>query len=375
MSEPESPLRVHGAAVSYYTGKLEGYLRYKEIPYERVALGPSGMRRLRERTGAAQMPALELPDGRFLTDTTPTIAWLEARHPDPPVIPRDPLQGFVSRLVEDYAEEWLWRPAMHYRWSYRTDRLHLSRRIVDELMGEIPLPGFVKRALIRRRQRGGYVQRDGVSRETWDHVEGIYLRSLEQLEAIFRTRAYLLGDLPTLADFGFFAPMFRHFSQDPTPSELMRERAPAVFEWQARLWNARASRLRGSLLPGIPADWSPILREIGSAYLPFLNDNALAWQAGKRRFDARVQGVHYRRMPVSQYRVWCLEQLRGHFEALPDAPAAAARALLEAHGCLGPLYAVGSLDSRYDPDGRVPFQGRKVHYDNAAPRPSADRRG
>ena len=27
----------------------------------------------------------------------------------------------MSRLLEDYADEWLWRPAMHYRWSYEAD--------------------------------------------------------------------------------------------------------------------------------------------------------------------------------------------------------------------------------------------------------------
>lgn len=359
------PLRVYGASLSYYTGKLEAYLRYKEIAYERIAMGPALMRRIRRHTGVAQMPTVELPDGRWLTDTTPIIDWLERLHPDPPVIPRDPLQGFVSRLLEDYAEEWLWRPAMHYRWSYRTDRMHLSRRIVDEVMGEVPLPGFVKRALIRRRQRGGYVIGDGVSRETWDHVESVYLKALDQLEAIFATRKYLLGDIPTLTDFGYFASMFRHFAQDPTASELMRERAPGVHEWQARLWNARAGRLRGGLVSGIPPDWGPILDEVGSAYLPYLNANAEAWKAGLRRFDTVVQGVHYRRLPVSQYRVWCLEQLRGHFEALAEPALGGASALLAAHGCLAPLFAVAAPDSRYDPEGRVPFRGRKVHYDNA----------
>jgi glutathione S-transferase len=360
-------LRVYGSRISYYTGKLEAYLRYKELPFEFVSASPRVLRRLRRETGADQMPAVELPDGRLLTDTTPMIEWFEALHPEPAVIPRDPLQGFVSRLVEDYAEEWLWRPAMHYRWSYRSDALHLSRKIVDELLGDVPVPAFVKRAAIRRRQRGGYVSGDGVSRETWEHVEGIYLRSLDQLEAIFASQPYLLGGLPTLADFGFFASMFRHFAQDPTASDLMRERAPGVFEWQARLWNARGSRMRGELVQGIPAGWSPILREVGSAYLPFLNENARAWQAGQRRFDARIQGVHYRAMPVSHYRVWCLERLRAHAEALPEAPRQQARSLLETHGCWEPLQQIRELDSAYDPEGRVPFRGRRVHYDRRAP--------
>ena len=58
-------IRVYGSERSYYTGKLEAYLRYKEIPYERVAmtsrLFTSTIPRM---TGAAQMPAVALDDGR-----------------------------------------------------------------------------------------------------------------------------------------------------------------------------------------------------------------------------------------------------------------------------------------------------------------------
>jgi hypothetical protein len=118
------------------------------------------------------------------------------------------------------------RPTMHFRWNYRQDRLHLSKKIVDEIMPGVPLPGLVKRMAIRRRQHGTYVRRDGVLRQTWDHVEGIYFGTLERLSNIFRVRSYLRGDVPTLADFGFFASMFRHFGQDPTPSDLMTDRAP-----------------------------------------------------------------------------------------------------------------------------------------------------
>ncbi len=358
------PLKVHGAVLSYYTGKLEGYLRYKEIPYTFVPFGPLSQRRLQQKTGASQMPAVELPDGRFMTDTTPMIDWFEAEYPSPAVIPLDPLQGFMSRLLEDYAEEWLWRPAMHFRWSYRKDALLLSRRIADEVMGGIPLPTFLKSFAMRRRQHGSYVLGDGVSKHTWDHVEGSYFKALDQLEAIFAVRPYLLGEVPTLADFGFFASMFRHFSQDPTASDLMRDRAPGVFEWQARLWNARASRVHGELARGIPEDWAPILEEVGSAYLPYMCANAEGWKAGQRRHDAEIQGTLYRNLPVSQYRVWCLERLRSHFGALPEDPKKEARTLLEAHGCWEPLFRVSDLDSRYDEAAQVPFRGRKVHYHN-----------
>jgi glutathione S-transferase len=364
MHPMQAPIAVYGSVLSYYTGKLEGYLRYKRIPYRLVRWGVAEQLRTRRKTGAAQIPAVELPDGRWMTDTTPMIDWFEAHHPEPAVIPADPLQAFASRLVEDYAEEWLWRPAMHYRWSYRRDALLRSREIVQEMTAAIPLPGSIKRALMRLRQHGGYVKRDGVTPETWDHVESCYLGTLDALEAIFASRSFLLGDAPTLADFGFFASMFRHFSQDPTPAAIMRERAPGVFEWQARLWNARASNTGDRLEDGIPEDWGPILDRIGSQYLPYLCANAEAWKAGARRHDVEIENVRYRALPVSQYRVWCLERLRQHYGGLPDDPKSRARALLEKHGCFEPLFRVDNPDSRYD-DSAVPFRGRKVHYHNA----------
>ncbi len=354
-SDASTPLRVYGSRISYFTGKLEGYLRYKEIPYELIAMTPRYFGRIvPQKTGAAQMPAVELPDGRWMTDTTPMIEWLETQHPEPPVIPRDPLQAFASRLVEDYADEWMWRPALHYRWSHRRDAQLLSHRIVEELL-PLPLPAVLKRFFIRQRQLRGYVKGDGVAAANRAHVEGVYLRALEQLQAIFDVRPFLLGGVPTLADFGFFASMFRHFALDPTPAAVMLERAPAVYAWVARMWNVRGSRTRGELLPGVPDDWGPLLDEIGAAYLPYLCANAEAWKARQRRFDVVIQGAPYAGLPTSRYRVACLERLRAHFEALAEEPGARARALLEKHGCWEPLWRVEGAESGLDPEGRAPF--------------------
>jgi glutathione S-transferase len=349
-------VKVYGSEISYFTGKLEAYLRYKEIPYERVAMTARHFNRTVPRaTGAAQMPAVELADGRWMTDTTPMIAWFESERPTPAVIPPDPLQAFVSRLLEDYADEWLWRPAMHYRWSYAPDARLLSGRIVTELLADVPAPGWAKRWAIRRRQFGGFVRGDGVRSATRAHVEGVYLRTLATLEAVFATRPFLLGDAPTLADFGFFGSMFRHFGIDPTPSAIMRNRAPRVYAWVARTWNARASETRGALAGGIPANWGPLLDDVGSAYLPYLCANAEAWKARRRRFDVAIQDATYRHLPTSRYRVWCLEELRRHHDALPDGARRDARALLDRHGCWEPLWRVDAPRSGHDPEHRAPF--------------------
>ena len=326
-----SPLRVYGSSISYYTGKFEAYLRYKEIPYELVPFTPARMRAVAKHTGNTQMPSVELPDGRFMTDTTPMIAYLESQYPEHPVTPVDPLVAFVALLFEDYAEEWHWRPAMHYRWFHDEDRIRIEHHVVDELLSDIKVPHFLKRFAFRRRQVGFYVQGDGVRAETRDHVEHIYLKSLDQLQAILETRPYLLGHRPSVADFGFFAPMFRHFAQDPTSGKIMRERAPAVNEWTQRLWDVTGGAISGDHLREVPKDCGPILDEIGSAYLPSLNANARAWAGRQKRFDVEIQGTRYRKLPVSQYRVWCLERLRAHHDALPQEQREQARDMLLAH--------------------------------------------
>ena len=348
-------LRVWGSELSYFTGKLEGYLRYKEIPYELVhATRKHFAGTLPRKTGAVQVPALELPDGRWLTDTTPIIAWLETQHEGPAVIPEDPVQAFVSRLLEDYADEWLWRPAMHYRWSYPTSRLRAGTALGQELI-DLPIPLFVRRWFLSLRQLSIFVWGDGVTRATWDHVEQGYLRALEHLEAIFARRPFLLGERPSLADIGYFGPMFRHFGIDPHPAEIMRRQAPRVYEWLGRMWNARASEVQGPLLAGIPDDWAPILQEIGGTHLEQLALNAVAWTAGKREFAMTCQGQHYDRVPTSRYRVWCLEELRRHFEALPEGAREEVQALLERHGCWEPLWRVQTRPSGHDPKGEAPF--------------------
>ena len=107
-----------------------------------------------------------------------------------------------------------------------------------------------------------------------------------------------------------------------------------------------------------------MLDDIGSGYLPYLNANALAWQQGLERFDPVMQGVQYRAVPVSQYRVWCLEQLQQRAREVPTAHQEQLKEILTARGCWSALFELAELDSRYDEGNQVPFRGRKVHYHN-----------
>jgi len=350
-----APVTLYGSSISYFAGKMETYFRVKGIAYRNQAMDRALMTRSKRETGVMQFPSVELADGRWMTDSTRMIQWFEQELPANPIIPRDPLQRFFSLLLEDYADEWLWRPAMHLRW-HQDDSAHMrSRHLTSELTRDVPLPAALKRWFMRQRQRRSYTRGDGIHPGNVAAVEAVYHRCNAQLEAIFSQRPFLLGDRPSLADIGFSGPYFRHFSQDPVPGEILRQQAPAVHAWLGRLW-AWGGRDTGEWLGGIPQDWGPILDDIGSHYLPYLCANAEAVAAGRKRFNATIAGVEYRGARYSKYRVWCLQQLRDEFAALPPTASVASRELLETHGIWEPLWRIPVLDTCARQNQGLPFR-------------------
>lgn len=333
------PYRLYYMDISYFSGKMQAYLRYKEIPHENRHITWKMMAgTVLPNTGLMQVPVVETNDGDWLRDTTPMITdYFEPRYTTAPVLPKDAYHSFLCRLIEDYADEWMWRPALHYRWSFQKDRELYGRRFMEDFIHHPPGTRALTRMYLTSRQKATYVRGDGVNRTTREHVEAQYIQTLAHLEKILQKNDYLLGERPCLADFGFFASMYRHFSIDPTPGRIMRDEAPAVYAWVARLWNARASELknkRWNAKPGrLPFGWESLLQHMGRTYLPYLTANAKAHAAGQKRFDITLEDVTYRKLPVVEYRVWCRKVLQDHYEMLPESARRKIGRTLAEHGC------------------------------------------
>jgi Glutathione S-transferase, C-terminal domain len=174
----------------------------------------------------------------------------------------------------------------------------------------------MKRWYWRRRQLGTFVVGDGVTDDTRAAVEGFYFDTLAMLEPVFARRSFVLGERPTEADFGFFAPLFRHFFCDPAPARIMRERAPGVQEWAARMWNLRPERFASAPLPErVPDDLGPLFDAVTSIYLPYLDANAAAYAKHETGVCYEVRGTVFTE-PVKPYRVWCRDRLQRRFVEL-----------------------------------------------------------
>ncbi len=360
----EPRYRAYVSDVSYYSGKLEAYLHYAELPHERIEVNTRVMREvLLPATGYMKVPTMQCPDGRWLKDTTPMIRWLDAQHGAPSIYPADPAARFIALLVEDYADEWLWRPAMYYRWNFSDSQRLLRHRLGRDLSAGTSYHAGSLGWFMRWRQYLIYVRGDGVRRHNEGAIQALYARSLLQLGALLAHRPFLLGSRPSIVDFAFFASMFRHFALDPYSAKIMVDTAPAVYAWVGRVWNARASREGDVALDDFSSrDWDAVFAEIGRDYLPYLDANAEAWARGAKRFDLVLSDARYPKMPVVRYRVACREQLLKAWRALDASAQQTVRTHLAAAGIGAWLDAAHDIPAGLDAEFELPL---KQHYPNA----------
>lgn len=314
---------LYGLKLSYFTGKLEAYLRAKGVAVQFVEMDTADFRQCAKETGVAQMPQLRSPQGTWLTDTTAILAKFEDEGVEPKLRPKTTTGEFLSRLLEDAFDEWLWRPALYYRWAFEEDSRLMGRQIARTLLRDVPAPLWLRSLLITRRQKSEYLRADGVTRENGPAIERHYLAVLDMLEPVLAKRPYLFGDRPCEADFGLFGPMFRHFSHDPTPSAILRERAPNVLAWTMRVWAATPDSLSSCDRVGDPPDdLNPLLRCIGADYLPYLEANLKAVSCNLPKVRFQSFGGQFE-VPASPYRAACWLELRRQYALLSPAEQAA----------------------------------------------------
>jgi glutathione S-transferase len=316
MPQSRAPLIVHGLDLSYFTGKLEAYLRAKGMPYVLREMTTRSFRDCARATGVMQMPQVECPDGTWLTDTTLIIRHFERTMPAPAITPRDPAMAFIARFIEDFGDESLWRPALYYRWAFADDARLMSSRLARGMLRDVKLPFALRRQLILRRQQGVYLRKDGVTKATCTAIEKLYFRALAAMETALEAQPFVLGARPTEADFGLFGSMFRHFFSDPTPAKIMREVAPRTLAWVARLWALEPKAYAAApMVERLPPNTLPLLRLAVTTHLPYMSANARAVAADQAIMTFVDQGATFQ-TPASPYRAWCMDELRTAYAAL-----------------------------------------------------------
>ncbi|MEN8161395.1 MAG: glutathione S-transferase family protein [Myxococcota bacterium] len=101
-----STIELFQFAGSHFNEKARWGLDWKGVPHERISLMPGPhMRTVKKLTGATQTPVLR-DDGRVIAGSTAILEHLEARFPEPPLIPSDaPLRERALAIVRRFDDE------------------------------------------------------------------------------------------------------------------------------------------------------------------------------------------------------------------------------------------------------------------------------
>jgi len=257
------PYRLYSWEHSYFSGKVRAYLRYKqrsgalEPGYEDILATPSliaGL--LTPRSGSGAVPQLEMPDGRWIQDSSEILDACEAEHPEAAIVPdatTRPRQRLAAYLIELLADEWIVVPAFWQRWFFSEDGRAPSHRGANEQQWGAMLAAGADGATRRRAGADFFEAAFGIS-DTRVSPKGVYAglvhlgcterterawqasqhRILTLLEAHFSEHDYLLGGRPSLADFGLLGPLYAHLYRDPVPGFVLRSLFPLVTEWVER---------------------------------------------------------------------------------------------------------------------------------------------
>ena len=281
MVENTRPLTLFGAPVGMWTGKIRSYLRKQGIPFvERFPSDPVFELEVMPAVKRFINPVIRLADGTLVQDTADIIDHFETTgNVRFSVYPQTPLQRIVAMALDLYGGEGLVRAAMHYRWTYRAENesflrheFGLSSRAVGMPQAQIDAQLDLFMGYLN-----AYLPKFGINPTTQPAVEAAYESLLSALDAHFRTVPYLLGGLPTLADFGFIANFYAHLGRDPYPSQQMKLSAPSVYRWTERMMASDADmpefpQATQMLFPddAIPETLGSVLQCMAVDYLPEL---------------------------------------------------------------------------------------------------------
>ncbi len=307
--------RIFGVEASPYSVKVRSYFRYKNIPHSWIV---RGMDQLSEFGRYAKLPLVPLvvtPDGQGMQDSTLILEKMETLFPEPSITPTGPIAPFVNLLVEEFADEWVNKPMFHYRWTHPTDQESAAQRIAEELApagasSEVAL-GMVESVKARMLPRLLLV---GSTPASAALIEQSFVRLVELVEVHLAPRAYLFGSRPVLADFGLFGQLYE-LASDPTPGALLKQQAPHIMGWLARMLSPENL---GDLesWEGLAPTLQPLLGEqVAGLFLPWSSENARALSAGEKQSTVSLAGRSLSQEP-QRYHAKSLAVLKQHYQDL-----------------------------------------------------------
>ncbi|MCX7262071.1 MAG: glutathione S-transferase family protein [Burkholderiales bacterium] len=213
-----SQLILHHYPTSPFAEKIRLILGYKKLAWQSVII-PMIMPKpdLTALTGGyRRTPVLQI-GADIYCDTALTADVLEKLTPAPSLYP-SPVNG-ASRIVAQWADSQVFQAAMAYNFQ--------PSGLADVFAGA---PETAVQAFVADRA----AMRAGASRMSLGEGTSTYKSQLRRLSDMLTEHPYLMGDMPTIADFSAYHPMWFTLERTPSVAGILNA-TPLLKDWMARM--------------------------------------------------------------------------------------------------------------------------------------------
>ena len=363
-----SSFRLFGAETSAFSTKLRSYLRYKDIEHEWI---PRTVRTEADLRAAARfdtLPVLVTSTGYAVHDTTPTIEALETDKPTPEILPSDPACAYLSAVLEDYADLWLSKAVVHYRWGRKKDQKEAAARAIEEYfvdgapenrkdLEKVSIDQMVERMALM-----------GLDKDMGAVIEKSLKRFVKLLNTHLETRLCIFGGRPSLADFGIAAQLGQ-LMKDPTPAKIIEKEGPFVTAWIDFMADPKPNGPFESL-DTLESTLKPVFsKELALGFLPWAAANLEAALAREAEVEATI-GKDVVRHPPLKSAARSFRDTRRKLTMIDDADAL--RDFLEAAGALAFLLRPDRVRPEKDEASGDGQRGKRRRKRRSRPNEGAD---
>lgn len=186
---------LHQWEMSPFCNKTRRCLSYKGLQYTTVNYNGLLARKAASLTPAGKLPVVDY-DGQRLQDSSHIARFLDERHPQKPLYPKDRATLAKARIWEDWAGASLYFHEIYFR---MLDPVSLERGLDLICAGRPRWERAVLKFVFKRRYPAKLKQQ-GLARLSRDEVERQFFALLGDLDALLAGRQWLAGDALSIAD-------------------------------------------------------------------------------------------------------------------------------------------------------------------------------
>ena len=308
-----------------------------------------------------QVPFLIGPNRDVHYDSSALADWIDATHPCElgPLVPEDPVVGFVARLIDEAFDEFGLYMVHHNRWVLAAADNGAGDRLAKAFSNFLPPggPAMLARSFPKRQvRRLPYLfsvapgeKGDARTSDAWTDLpadlrppartgfpathamlDRAWQMHLAAMEVLLEKQAYLLGARFTLADASVYGELSMNLTDRSAALEL-EARAPRTFAWLSEIRDGGHVGGGGAvvlndalrpLLDAISQTFVPLMCQNERAYTEACSRgetlfNEAAFDRGRALYDGELLGVPFRSVAKTfQVRAW--RDLRGRWQNLSD---------------------------------------------------------